>query len=826
MPAPTGPPRKQRLGSLNRTAAGGRGLKQPQRPAARKQTCCNEPQIEDDGDGHQVCRNCFTQISESNIVADVTFQEDSRGAATVQGGFVGQDARHGKTMGPAGQQIGDSTKNPQSHAASRAKPLIGGWCTRLGIPDTVRDQGIQLFSFARKFACGRETQEVMAACLYAACRRQKDNTIMLIDISERIQPPVGVFRLGEVYKEMCKTLYMKEEANVGTQYLIEVESLVMRYCRKLEFGPATRQVAEDAVKIVRRMKRDWMVTGRHPSGLCSACIILAARMNNFRRSVRELVYVAKVADMTIAKRVEEFRRTKAAALTVEQFREYGVRLKHTHDPPVLYESQLKKQKFEDKKRERQEASVAREATADGARDVIEISDDESDDSSREGSTTGPTPEPTQNNEGEPSRKRRRTTTAQPATPAPTQQEPRRDADGFLIPALPVAAAQIVQQGAEAKKSRRGPGRPKKVAPEPIVITEEELITEAELEKDIVFSLNDEEIIDSRNEIEKAKSEERAKTLAEREKMSDAEKSRARREAEGITWWEGKEELTPEELEAEFEDDPEVQNCLLSEAERVTKERIWVHNNEDWLRTQQEKKLVEAIATSAGRNEKGKKKGTKGGKRKRKGKMGDGSTLAEATTPIETPHDATEAMLERRAPQISKYLNFQALARIYEGSPSSTSASRQGSVSRSPSLAPLAPRPLQGAPSASPTPTSTSTSEPSRMQTPPATQVAPAAAVMGATASPPTPRPTRTAGPASPPPTQAQAVGGADDQDMEGDDDDYVSVADNDLDHGSDAGTPPGWGDDREDIGEDDFTGALGRSGAVTHDGDFIGDEEY
>lgn len=737
-----------------------------------------------------VCQNCFTQVSESNIVADVTFQEDSRGAATVQGGFVGENARHARTLGSAAfRRVGASEKNSLQEIEASGRRALGSLCPKLGIPETTATQALALYSLAAQhnFAAGRRTDEVIAACLYAACRRQKDNAILLIDIAELQH--LNVFRLGEVYKSMISELYLDESVvgGVGTQYLVEVESLVMKYCKRLEFGEATRQVAEDAVRIIRRMKRDWMVTGRHPAGLCGAAIILAARMNNFRRSTREVVYVAKVADMTVAKRVEEFRRTKSAALTVQEFRQYGVLLKDTHDPPVLYESELKKQKFEEKKRKRREAGEAR--------DSVDISDAGSDAGSRE---TSANPDADQVAQDSPPHKRRKSSGGpQSGTPA-AQQEPRRDADGFLIPALPIDPT-LTGGTPEAETPKRG--RPKKQPPAPIVVTEEELITEAELENDIEHVLNDDEMVDSRNELEKAKDEERAKTLAEQEKKSDAEKSQSRRSAEGINWWEAKtmdqiQEPTAEDLDAEFADDPEVLNCMLSPDEQQVKERIWIKENEDWLRLQHEKKLRLAVQEASGRNEKGKKK-NRIVKRKKKGRMGDGTTMAEATTPIESPADASLLMLEKHAPPaFSKYINYEALRKVYEPSSSSFSGSRAGS--QTPSVSEMG---SGRTPSASPAPELRSATV--RLQTPPATQGPgnhgkAASLAKGQQA------------PLSPPQTQTQASAGAEEAESEGDEDDYVQ--DEELDYGSDAGTTRGWGfgeqDDREDIGEDDYRRAI------------------
>lgn len=44
----------------------------------------------------------------------------------------------------------------------------------------------------------------------------------------------------------------------------------MRFAHKLEFGDKTHEVSMTALRIVQRMKRDWIHAGRRPSGLCGA----------------------------------------------------------------------------------------------------------------------------------------------------------------------------------------------------------------------------------------------------------------------------------------------------------------------------------------------------------------------------------------------------------------------------------------------------------------------------------------------------------------------------------------------------------------------------
>lgn len=470
-------------------------------PQPRKHTCCDSPNIQPDEDGTGlVCTNCFTQVAETNIVAELTFEENAKGGATVQGDYIGENARHASTMGhgPAVQRVGGTERNADQLADSKGKGVLNRLCPRLGIKDAYRDQALNLYKLSTQvsFSAGRRTEEVVGACLYAICRReQKENMVLLADIAEILK--INVFRLGDVFKTLCEELYIdhkgpKNHKAVPSLPIVDVESLVYKFCRRLEFDTATRTVAEDAVNIIKRMKRDWMVTGRHPAGLCGAAIILAARMSNFRRSVREVVHVVKVTDITIVKRVHEFRRSAAAALTVAQFREMGPLLKETNDPPVLYESQVKKLHFEQKKRKRQEASEAR--------DAIEGQDDGSGGSSSEGTTDADGTAVRRQDENEERRKRQRTTHEPSVTPAPTQQEPRRDADGFLIPALPADTVRV-NEGQQPKRKR---GRPRKEPPAPVVITEQELITERELDAEILYVLKDEEIHQFATDIEIAK----------------------------------------------------------------------------------------------------------------------------------------------------------------------------------------------------------------------------------------------------------------------------------------------------------------------------------
>lgn len=45
---------------------------------------------------------------------------------------------------------------------------------------------------------------------------------------------------------------------------------IPRFAHMLEFGEKNHEVSMTALRLLQRMKRDWMHTGRRPSGLCGA----------------------------------------------------------------------------------------------------------------------------------------------------------------------------------------------------------------------------------------------------------------------------------------------------------------------------------------------------------------------------------------------------------------------------------------------------------------------------------------------------------------------------------------------------------------------------
>jgi transcription factor IIIB subunit 2 len=594
--------------------------------------------------------NCGTVASDSVIVNEISFGEAASGAPLVQGTTVHDGQRFARSTGIGFRRGGRTSEETNENAMRVGKDELTRLANALQIMPMF-DKAYNLYQLARMYSFQRPIKENAAICLYLACRQTKGNTTMLIDFAEQVK--MNVFDLGATYKKFLGKLDWKNNDKILMDKdipIIEIEPLLLKFARRMEFGESTKQVANDAASILARMNRDWMVTGRQPMGLCGACLILAARMNNFRRSVREVVYVVKAADTTIIKRLNEFQRTEAGRLTVQDFRKYGMRLKNTHEPPSMTESQAAKRQ----------------------RRVLELQDDEPitplDEfvvpPARDGS----------------------------ATPGASIEPLRRDADGFAIPNLPVdreqsqrsiSASYEPSSDEEESETEEIPlpkkrGRKPKIKLAPVDVRPEDLVAESELEKEI------EHLVEAAKEGTERFNTTEARAAA----LAKVEIDKQRR----VSTWHHRTVPDSEIIDDdEFEDDPEVAHCLLDEKEIEVKERIWVTHNHDWLRAQQDRLLKEQMEEAKG-------------KRKRMGparKMpvrGDGSILG--STPVESPAEASHRMVQKRAPRaaFSKHLDYDKLKLIYneheptgsETSPTSSTPSvqsRRSSYTRSVSASP-------------------------------------------------------------------------------------------------------------------------------------------
>ncbi|KAK4591010.1 hypothetical protein RGQ29_021269 [Quercus rubra] len=156
----------------------------------------------------------------------------------------------------------------------------------------------------RNFTRGRKTDQVAAACLYIACR----------------------YVLGAVFLQLCQLLSLGEHPTIIKP--VDPSLYISRFTEKL-LKQRNMKVSQTALYLIARMKRDWMQTGRKPSGLCGAALYISALSHGYSFSKTDIVKIVHICEMTLTKRLIEFENTDSGSLTIEELTKNAVELKES-----------------------------------------------------------------------------------------------------------------------------------------------------------------------------------------------------------------------------------------------------------------------------------------------------------------------------------------------------------------------------------------------------------------------------------------------------------------------------------------------------------------
>ena len=319
---------------------------------------------------------CGLVLSENAMVSEVNFSESASGSSQVVGQFVSvsgsrglsASAKRGGGAGGGGGGGGGGVGGGGYGRDSREQTLSVGRRLCQALSDALRlkahhvEAGHRYFSLAvqHNFIQGRRTRNVVASCMYIVCRRERTSHLLL-DFADALQ--TNLYVLGATLLKFIRTLHIALP-------IIDPSLYIHRFAAQLEIGnaqhsggsappsspaaaaaaasaaaaspspsisdsstsPSTSSpsfavpvrasvhvVAMTALRLVARMKRDWLQVGRRPSGICGACLLIACRMHGYRRSQREVLDVVKVCDATLRRRMLEFVHTKSSEMTFSEF---------------------------------------------------------------------------------------------------------------------------------------------------------------------------------------------------------------------------------------------------------------------------------------------------------------------------------------------------------------------------------------------------------------------------------------------------------------------------------------------------------------------------
>uniref|UniRef100_A0A8C8GQE4 B-related factor 1 n=1 Tax=Oncorhynchus tshawytscha TaxID=74940 RepID=A0A8C8GQE4_ONCTS len=283
----------------------------------------------DQARGDAVCMGCGSVLEYNVIVSEVQFMETGGGGSSAVGQFVAGDASgRNPTFGEGFYKgVGRESRAQSLQNRRRQINTLGH---QLQLNQHCLDTAFNFYKMAvcKHLTRGRRGAHVVAACLYLVCRTE-GTPHMLLDLSEN--HIVNVYILGRTFLVLARELCI----NAPHPCLY-----IPCFAHMLEFGEKNHEVSMTALQQLQRMKRDWIHTGRRPSGLCGAALLVAARMHKFRRTIKEIISVVKVCEATLRKRLNEFEDTPNSQLTIEEF--IKVDLDQECDPPSFIAGQRNK----------------------------------------------------------------------------------------------------------------------------------------------------------------------------------------------------------------------------------------------------------------------------------------------------------------------------------------------------------------------------------------------------------------------------------------------------------------------------------------------------
>ncbi|MFO7872645.1 MAG: transcription initiation factor IIB [Candidatus Undinarchaeales archaeon] len=187
-------------------------------------------------------------------------------------------------------QVSTATERNLRYALSELDRISSA----LGLPKNIRETTALIYRKAvtKGLVRGRSMESVVAAALYAACRKHKVPRT-LDEIAEASN--VKKREVGRTYRFITRELGIKLLPTSPIDYL-------PRFASELKLSPETQQ---KAIKILKDAQEEDLVSGRGPTGVAAAAIYVASTLTGEKRTQREVAEVAGVTEVTIRNRYKE-----------------------------------------------------------------------------------------------------------------------------------------------------------------------------------------------------------------------------------------------------------------------------------------------------------------------------------------------------------------------------------------------------------------------------------------------------------------------------------------------------------------------------------------
>lgn len=286
---------------------------------------------EDTSSGYLVCTNCGYVDEDVILTNEAEYTELDNGNSSRNGQFI-----RSHTF-----KTGDSISTSSYHEGKTLIQIVCGRLARLENQQDVCTNAERIFRKAlhQGFIRGRTIRIVAAACIYVAIRQKKITGYLLVDVAHEIG--CGTYELAATALKLTEQLQ-------EVMPVIDPTLYIDRFTDELKFGRLAPEIKDTAIQIIRRFDRDWIRTGRKPSGVCGAAIMLAARIHNVDVSRDTIFHCARVCSATINKRLKEISKTELAKASIHELREnQEIFQNESHELPPSMKIKLELQELAD-----------------------------------------------------------------------------------------------------------------------------------------------------------------------------------------------------------------------------------------------------------------------------------------------------------------------------------------------------------------------------------------------------------------------------------------------------------------------------------------------
>ncbi len=179
----------------------------------------------------------------------------------------------------------------------KAMTILERIIDNLGLSKTVKEEAAIIYRKAldKKLIKGRSIEEVVAASVYAACRKLNIPTT-LDEITKATS--TNKKEIGKAYRLLLREDVTEVPASDPKYYVMKIASLL----------GLSGKVMTAAMEIVERAKKAGITSGKDPASIAAAAVYIAANINGERRSQREISEVSGVTQVTIRNRYREIAR--------------------------------------------------------------------------------------------------------------------------------------------------------------------------------------------------------------------------------------------------------------------------------------------------------------------------------------------------------------------------------------------------------------------------------------------------------------------------------------------------------------------------------------